>query len=210
MRNVFAFLILIAFPAASMAQTVAATAQEQQIPAAPSPANLPESGATIAQKRTAELDRLFLELRKAHDETKAKRIAGEIYSLWNQSGSATVDLMMQWANAAIREKKYPVALDFLNEIVVLKPDYAEGWNRRATLHFLTNDYGRAMVDINKTLQLEPRHFAALAGMGSILKETRRKEMALRAYERALAIYPMMREAQKEVGKIADELAGTRT
>ncbi|RCS24035.1 hypothetical protein DUT91_10260 [Phyllobacterium salinisoli] len=213
MRNVFAFLALFAFPATLTAGTGATLAQE--LPAAPSPAdqtpaNLPEGEATVAQKRSAELDRLFLELRKTHDETKAKRIADQIYGIWNQSGSATVDLMMGWANTAIREKKYPVALDFLNEIVVLKPDYAEGWNRRATLYFLMNDYGRAMYDINKTLQLEPRQFAALAGMGSILKETGRKELALRAYERALTVYPMMREAQKEVGEIADELAGSRT
>jgi len=209
MRNVFAVLTLLAFPAAPAAMPVAAMAQQEQAPAA-SPANLPEGGATVAQKRTAELDRLFLELRKAHNEAKAKRIANQIYGIWNQSGSATIDLMMQWANSAMREKKYPVAMDFLNEVIVLKPDYAEGWNRRATLFFLMNDYGGAMRDINKTLQLEPRHFAALAGMGSILKETGRKEMAMHAYERALAIYPMMREVQKEVGEIADELAGTRT
>lgn len=209
MRNVFAVLTLLAFPAASAAMPVAAMAQQERTPAA-SPAKLPDSGATVAQKRTAELDSLFLELRKAHDEAKAKRIATQIYGLWNQSGSATVDLMMQWANAAIHEKKYPVAMDFLNEVIVLQPDYAEGWNRRATLFFLMNDYGSAMRDINRTLQLEPRHFAALAGMGSILKETGRKEMALRAYERALTVYPMLREAQKEVGEIADELAGTRT
>ncbi|WP_082766378.1 hypothetical protein [Paramesorhizobium deserti] len=210
MRNVFAVLTLLAFPAASAAMPVAAMAQQEQTPAAPSPVNLPESGATVAEKRTAELDKLFLELRKAHNEAKAKRIASQIYGVWNQSGSATIDLMMEWANAAIREKKYPVAMDFLNEVIVLNPDYAEGWNRRATLFFLMNDYGGAMRDINKALQLEPRHFAALAGMGSILKEMGRKEMALRAYERALAVYPMMREAQKEVGEIADELAGTRT
>lgn len=206
MRNVFALLMLLAFPAT--ADT--AMAQEEEISAASAPAKPAENGATLAQKRSADLDRLFGELRKTSDEAKAKNIAGQIYRMWNQSGSATIDLMMGWANDAIAEKKYPVAVDFLNEIVVLKPDYAEGWNRRATLFFLMNDYTSAMRDIDRTLRLEPRHFAALTGMGAILRETGRKELALRAYERALAAYPMLRDAQKEAGEITDELTDTRT
>ncbi|WP_420961667.1 tetratricopeptide repeat protein [Brucella sp. IR073] len=205
MRNVFAILTLALFPAASVPAANAATPQE---PAAAAPEN--PAGATEAQKRSARLDRLFGELRKERDEAKAKRIASEIYGLWNQSGSATIDLMMGWASDAIAEKKYPVAIDFLNEIVTLKPDYAEGWNRRATLFFLMNDYTSAMRDIDRALRLEPRHFAALTGMGSILRETGRKELALRAYERALAVYPMLRDAQKEAGEITDELTDTRT
>ncbi|WP_188824612.1 tetratricopeptide repeat protein [Brucella endophytica] len=203
MRNVFAILALIFFPAASVSAANAAAPPEPAAAANP-------AGATEAQKRSARLDRLFGELRKERDEAKAKRIASEIYGLWNQSGSATIDLMMGWASDAIAEKKYPVAIDFLNEIVTLKPDYAEGWNRRATLFFLMNDYTSAMRDIDRALRLEPRHFAALMGMGSILRETGRKELALRAYERALAVYPMLRDAQKEAGEITDELTDTRT
>jgi tetratricopeptide (TPR) repeat protein len=93
---------------------------------------------------------------------------------------------------------------------VMKPDYAEGWNRRATLHFMMNDYGRSMADIQKTLTLEPRHFGAMAGMAAILKDTGRKEAALQAFERVLTVYPMMREAQKQAGELADELTGQRT
>jgi tetratricopeptide (TPR) repeat protein len=210
MRNVFAFLMLLSFSAVPMAHAGVAKAQEGELPTAASPAKLPEGGLTQVQKRNAEIDRLFGELRKQRDEVKAKRIASQIYGLWNESGSATIDLMMGWANDAIAEKKYPVALDFLNEIIVLRPDYAEGWNRRATLFFLMNDYTSAMRDIDRTLRLEPRHFGALTGMGAILRETGRKELALRAYERALAVYPMLRDAQKQAGEIADELTDTRT
>lgn len=160
--------------------------------------------------RDQKLDKLFSDLRKTADESRALGLASQINSLWAQSGSATVDLMMQWANAAIIEKKYPVASDFLDEVVALDPDYAEAWNRRATLHFLMKNYARAMYDINRTLALEPRHYGALTGMAAILQERGLKEPALRAYERALAVYPMLRDAQKKAGELTDELTDTRT
>lgn len=70
-----------------------------------------------------------------------------------------------------------------------------------------NNFAKSMVDIEHTLELEPRHFGALAGMARIMKDRGRKELALSAYERILTIYPMMRSAQSEVATISDELAG---
>lgn len=176
--------------------------------ATPEQAALP--GKTLAEKRAARLDELFSELKRETNAMKASRIASQIQTQWQNSGSASIDLMMGWASKAMEDKKYSVALDFLDQVIVMKPDYAEGWNRRATLNYVTNDYGRAMADIQKTLSLEPRHFGAMAGMAAILKETGRKEAALGAFEQVLNIYPMMRQAQKEVGELADELTGQRT
>ena len=100
-----------------------------------------------------------------------------------------------------------MALDFLDQITVLSPDYAEGWNRRATVHYMMHSFGKSMSDIERTLELEPRHFGALSGMAQILKETGRKQMALDAYHRVLDIYPMMRNAQNELATLSEELAG---
>jgi tetratricopeptide (TPR) repeat protein len=202
MRSVFAFSIgtlLVISPALTMAQEQAPVEQQAALP-----------NQTLAQKRAARLDDLFASLKRESNEVKAARIASLIQLQWQNSGSATVDLMMGWAAKAMEEKKYSVALDFLDQVVVMKPDYAEGWNRRATLHFMMNDYGRSMADIQKTLTLEPRHFGAMAGMAAILKDTGRKEAALQAFERVLTVYPMMREAQKQAGELADELTGQRT
>ena len=60
--------------------------------------------------------------------------------------------MMQWAQNAIEQQKYDVALDFLDEVITLSPTYAEGWNRRATLHFMMSNYSKSMSDIDHTLQ----------------------------------------------------------
>ncbi|MGV2815163.1 hypothetical protein [Phyllobacterium sp.] len=192
-------------PALALAQETSGT----DVPApAPQATTLP--GKTLAEKRSARLDELFFALKRERNEAKATRIAEQIQAQWQNSGSATVDLMMQWAALAMTEKKYAVALDFLDQVTVMKPDFAEGWNRRATVNFLMNDYGRSMADIQKTLSLEPRHFGALAGLAAILKDTGNKEGALHAFEQVLAVYPMMREAQKQAGQLAEELTGQRT
>jgi len=164
--------------------------------------------AVVAGNDTASrLDQLFGELKRERNEKAAERIAGRIWHAWLESGSATADLLVQWAIEATKEKKFNVALDFLDQVVTKYPDYAEGWNRRATVHFMMNNYSESMADIARTLELEPRHFGALAGMANILEATGRKEGALQAYQRVLEVYPMMRSAQGSVAKLSDELAG---
>ncbi len=194
MRNVFAiFLALalagVAFPALAAEPTDAAVGK----PAEAEPEN--------------KLDTLFSELKRERNEKAAERIASRIGEEWARSGSASVDLMMMWSKTAMDAQKFDVALDFLDQVVTLKPDFAEGWNRRATVHFMMQNYSKSMADINRTLLLEPRHFGALSGMGQIMKNTERKQLALEAWQRVLDIYPMMRSAQNEVGSLSEELSG---
>lgn len=155
----------------------------------------------------ARIDGLFADLKRAGNEAAARRISQRIRQEWSKSGSATIDLLMAWSTKAVEDKKYDAALDYLDEIVTLAPGYAEGWNLRATVHFARDDYARSMADIDRVLRLEPRHFGALAGMAAILKATGHTRAAASAYERLLDIYPMMRDAQAESGKLADEMAG---
>src|SRR5690606_21775384 len=111
---------------------------------------------------------------------------------------------------AMAEEKNAAALDFLDETIRLKPDYVEGWNRRATLHFKMNNYRKSMSDINQVLRIEPRQFGALAGMAAIMTQSGHDEMALKAWEQFLDIYPAERQAQKELGDLAEKLTGQRT
>ncbi|RVB22982.1 hypothetical protein EN918_29145, partial [Mesorhizobium sp. M7A.F.Ca.CA.004.05.1.1] len=160
-----------------------------------------------ATTNQARLDQLFSDLKRERNEKAAERIAGNIWSEWSQSGSASIDLMMQWSQKAVEGQKFDVALDFLDQVVTLQPTYAEGWNRRATVHFMMKNYGKSMSDIDQTLQLEPRHFGALSGLAQIMALTGHKQSALEAWQKVLAIYPMMRSAQDQVGTISEELAG---
>jgi tetratricopeptide (TPR) repeat protein len=193
MRKFFAFLPAIAL---SLAAAPAIAAEATPPPAKPAAAT-PEN----------RLDTLFGELKRERNERAAERIAARIQEEWNRSGSASIDLMMQWSHKAMQEEKFDVALDFLDQVITLQPSYAEGWNRRATVHFMMRSFGKSMADIDRTLQLEPRHFGALAGLAQIMKERDSKELALDAYQRVLDIYPMLRSAQNEVATLSEELAG---
>jgi len=194
MRNVFVFLVggtLALAPLPSLAQ-------EAVPPAAPE---------AVSPNPQVRLDKLFAQLKRERNEKAAERIAGQIWQEWNNSGSAAIDLLMQWSQKATDEQKFDVALDFLDQVITLQPGYAEGWNKRATVHFMMRSFGKSMSDIDHTLQLEPRQFGALSGLAQIMKETGRKQLALDAYQRVLVIYPMMRSAQNEVLTLSDELSG---
>lgn len=171
------------------------------------PVDPPAASAPVPTTKAARLDQLFSDLKRERNEKAAERIAGRIWGEWSQSGSASIDLMMQWSQKAIEDQKYDVALDFLDQVVTLQPDYAEGWNRRATVHFLMKNFGKSMSDINQTLRLEPRHFGALSGLAQIMAATGHKQSALEAWQKVLAIYPMMRNAQDQVATLSEELAG---
>ncbi|HTV69527.1 MAG TPA: hypothetical protein VMF90_13415 [Rhizobiaceae bacterium] len=217
MRSVFAFSLAVILGAALPALAQEALEPEGEIiqdPAYPAPTPEPEAAAPPADKAAPlaapaenRLDRLFADLKRERNERKAERISQQIWNEWFKSGSASIDLMMQWAAKATEDKKFDVALDFLDQVVVMEPDFAEGWNRRATVHFMMNNFSKSMADIEHTLRLEPRHFGALSGMAQMLRNRGSNELALQAYQRVLDIYPMMRSAQNEVATLSEELAG---
>ncbi len=151
--------------------------------------------------RAEQLDTLFARLKSTKDDAAARQAEGAIIALWLQSGSDTVDLLMSWGVEAIAKKDYPKALDILDRVVTLKPDYAEGWNKRATVYFLTDKYGQSIADIEHVLVLEPRHFGALVGLGSIFRVLGEDKRAMAAYEQALALDPYLDNARKVLGEM---------
>jgi tetratricopeptide (TPR) repeat protein len=160
-----------------------------------------------AESRSQKIDRLFAELKREGNAKAAERIARRIQQEWSQSGSASVDLMMQWAQKAAAARKYDVALDFLDQVVTLQPDFAEGWNRRATIHYTMKNYAKSMADIDRTLKLEPRHYGAISGLARIMSDTDRKEPAIAAWQRVLDVYPALRAAQDQLSRLSEEIAG---
>jgi tetratricopeptide (TPR) repeat protein len=153
------------------------------------------------------LDELFAKLPENAGSPSGKRIETEILRRFNQSGSDTADLLMAWAVEAMDERNFPLALDVLDQIVMLRPNYAEGWNKRATVYFLMDEYSASLADIRRTLELEPRHFGALSGLGVILEQLERKPEAIRVYKRALEINPQLETVQKSLEELEKETAG---
>ncbi len=153
------------------------------------------------------LDRLFADLGEAATTGDAKKVAEKIAKTWLVSGSDTIDLLMERALIATHSKDYALALDLLDSVVRLKPEFAEGWNKRATVHFIRKDYGRSLADIHQTLLLEPRHFGAINGLAVILGEIDEDERSLAAYRRLLEIYPHNESALKGIKKLAATIEG---
>ena len=192
---------------------VAATLSLALLQAPTAPAQTADGGVrqtlaeTAPKSRAAQLDELFATLAASENREAAKAAERGILRLWLESGSDTIDLLMNRALAATDEEEYPLALDFLDRIITLEPGYAEGWNRRATIHFLNDDYGKAIADLEQVLAIEPRHFGALAGLGTMLRELGHEQLALDAYRQALALDPVMSEVQKAIDELEAESGG---
>lgn len=165
-------------------------------------------GSTAAERQNARLDLLFGRLAESENKRRADRIARHIMRRLSRSGSPTVDLLMERAGGAMERKDYSAALDLLDGVVRLQPDFVEGWNRRATVHFMRGDYGASLADIEQVLRREPRHWGALAGLSMILVSVERKEEAIEIMDRALAIHPHLDEMRERREKLAEEVAGS--
>ena len=200
----------LATPVFAQAQTPSPQAESPAAPAPPAPPPQGEQSPAPQSAAAKPVNALFDALKRERDPEKAKSIASQIIAEVNDSGSPTVNLLMQWSADAIKEKKNAAALDFLDRVTLLDPDFTEGWNRRATLHYAMGDRRKSMADIAEVLKREPRHFGALAGMAGILTEAGDDQLALKAWERYLDVYPADRDAQEAVVKLSEKIAGNRT
>src|SRR5690348_5203754 len=189
--------IVVATPAASFAQDP----KHRKLPDAP--AKLPK----VTAGKARGLDFLFGALKAAPDEASAKHVEARIWAIWLQTPSDTVSLLMTRAKAAMEAQNSDVALKLLDSIVKLRPDYVEGWNRRATLYYLRNDYAHSLADIEQVLAREPRHFGALAGLGMIMQDLGDDKRALDAFRKALAVNPHLDKVPELVKVLSEKVEG---
>jgi len=146
-----------------------------------------------AANREIALDFLFAGLAKAKDEAIARRIANSIWQIWFKAPDADVKQLMQRVQFARRAGLFKQALADLDRVVQIAPDYAEGWNQRATVYFMMGRHGSSVSDIERVLRLEPRHFGALSGLGMIHMRAQNWKSAIAAFEKALEIHPFLNE-----------------
>jgi len=209
MRSRFSPFAVAAMLAAPLFAAAPAAAQvKPDAPAAPDwvkprgDAQRPEHG-----ERTYSLDTLFEALKVAPDEASAKAIEDRIWVLWMVSGSDTCNVLMSRAKMAADGRDYGLAIKLLNAVIELRPEYTEGWNRRATVYYLQKDYAHSLADIREVLAREPRHFGALSGLGAIMQEIGDDKHALAAYRRALAIDPHLEHIGEVVKTLTEKVEG---
>lgn len=153
------------------------------------------------------LDDLFDRLGKTQDASEAQGISGAIERVWMRSGSDTADLVMERAGTLIRQKDWKLAEDMLSRLIEIEPQWAEAWNRRASVRFFQQDSSGAMEDLAHVLHLEPRHFKALVGVGAILERNEKNAQALRVFRRVLEIHPQLDDIRKKVEKLSTDVEG---
>ena len=180
-----------------------ASAETPAAPTSPStaaPAPAPKTDAEAVAE-------LFDRLAKTEDSDEAAGIVGALQHLWLRSGSDSADLLMGRAVEAMQSRDNSLALKLLDAVVDLDPQWAEAWNKRATMRFEVGDYRGSVADIAETLKRNPRHIGALAGLGEILDDSGLHEQALQAYERALAIAPHYKPLVDRVEQLRAVQAG---
>ena len=214
-RALFASLAITAFLAGASAWADEPPAAPEATPDAQAPQAKPDGPAPQAKKdeppeKTPAEERaeLYTRLAASKDAEETSGIITRLLHNYSESGSDTADLLLRRARQAIGVENYSDALKILNATIALQPDWAEGWNARATTRYLDDDYKGSMADIAQTLKRDPKHLGALMGMGMILEAREKREDALRIYERVLEIAPHWRNAQEAADKLKAALAGS--
>jgi len=158
-----------------------------------------------APKTPVTLDELFDKLQETQNPIEARQLERKIWEAWSKSDSDTVEALMQGGITVMEKGDYKRALDIFSAMIELKPDFAEAYNKRATVRFLAGDYAGSVADIERTLKLEPRHFGALAGLAAIMERLDNLPEALRAYRRALAANPHLAEGPEKLKELRRRL-----
>jgi tetratricopeptide (TPR) repeat protein len=158
-------------------------------------------------ERDTVLTDLYGQLATSDDETAAKAVAENIERVWIHSGSPTVDLLFGRAMQAISGKDYDRALRFLDHVVEQAPDFTEGWNRRAFVHFQLGSVRPAVGDLRRALALDPNHFKALDGLSQILRDLGEKSAALQVMRRLAEVHPYWDGSEQAIEELAREVEG---
>lgn len=158
-------------------------------------------------ERQARLDEIFERLQAETNPEDADLIAEEIWALWLDSGSASIDFVLRRGSAAHTRKDHKLARRMFDHVTELSPDYAEGWARSSRLALDEKDLGRALNEAAQALILEPRHFYALWTMGNVFEQLGRQDEALEAYREAHKLYPELKAVKDRLGTMQSAIDG---
>ena len=168
------------------------------------------TGAALADQRDGRLDALFERLQETADPADAAALQQRIWQIWIESDDPGSSQLMRRGMTAMASGDHEVALEAFDDLVDLAPDFAEAWNKRATVYYLMGRLDESVSDIQQTLELEPRHFGALSGLALIYDAVDEPEAAIRSLEAALEINPHLHGSRERIHQLRDKMRGTRT
>lgn len=158
------------------------------------------------RKEARPLEELLSELADP-DNSEWKKLEKQIQEAWSKSGSRTVDHLLKRGRDALDAEDYAAALEHFTAVTDHAPDFAEGWNSRATVFFLLDRYALSIEDIERTLTLNPKHYSALNGLGIMLERMGDEKNALTAFEEAQAIHPHQERVNEAVERLVKVVKG---
>ena len=142
------------------------------------------------------LNNLFNQLKQINNPNTAELLEKKIWSVWNEHpNSKMLTDKLEFGTELMQYGDYNYALKVFDNIIVKDPEWSEAWNKRATVYFLMNQFTNSLNDINKVLNIEPRHFGALSGQARIFIKLKKYEKAIKSIERALKFYPSFKSGE---------------
>ena len=156
-----------------------------------------------ANDRNVELDKLFLELKK-NIPSLSSRIAQQIWMLWSTHPTdQKLTSILDEGSRLVQDRQLYRAIDVFFEVIELDPNWAEAWNKRATVFYMVGKFQKSQDDIDKVLELEKRHFGALAGQGMVNIKLKNYDKAKRSYQKAQEINPAMKSSKVMIEQIEE-------
>ena len=143
----------------------------------------------LADQNDPRLNNLFKKLNETENQDEIRDLISDIWNIWYEVDDPKVIEYFEKGIQAMNLRNYPLAIRFFNNLIEEDPNFSEGWNKRATVHFMMGNFDQSMQDIIKTLELEPRHFGALDGMGLIFIHQGQFQQAIDVYDKMLEIFP---------------------
>ncbi|MEH0157606.1 tetratricopeptide repeat protein [Limibacter armeniacum] len=159
----------------------------------------------MSNNKNIEIEKLFDQLQSTTDQEQIKDIESSILSLWLKTDNRLVDDLMEDGMQLMGNYQYEDALEAFSKVTHIDPDYAEGWNKRAIVYYLRGEFKLAIRDIQRTLQLEPRHFAAMSGLANIFREMLAYRKALKVLKYMTRISPNRETLEEQIKALEEKL-----
>ena len=146
-----------------------------------------------ASDQVIQLNKLFNQLKQSKNKLVAQEVEQKIWKVWStHPKNKKLTLMLAEGSKLVNDRQFKKAIHIFSKVIDLDPNWAEAWNKRATVMYMIGEFKKSQQDINKVLELENRHFGALAGQGLVNIELKNYEKAIKSYENAQKIYPLMK------------------
>ena len=170
---------------------------------------------TNSEERELELNQLFNQLKNNSNTSMAFEIEKKIWKIWSihpsndRRGYRLSELLAQ-GSFLIAEKELNKAYEIFSQIILVDPNWAEAWNKRATVLYMLGRYQESQEDIDEVLKLEKRHFGALSGQGLVQTELKNYDKAINSYKEVQKIYPSMQAPKLMIPKLEELIKGQST